>query len=174
MINLDDCIKLGLITRPHSYKGQLILKLNQISFDDIIKMEWVFVIIDGLPVPFFVEEYSDKSPDTLIIKLEDIYDEGQAKEFSNKEVYISKTGISENQQSIMISGLIFGYEVIDKKEGYIGDIDTVIESPFNPLIRIVNKPKEILLPLNEDFILNIDEKEKKLYVDYPEGLLDLN
>ncbi len=174
MINLNDCIKLGQLTRPHSYKGQLILKLNQFSFDDIIEMEWVFVIIDGLPVPFFVEEYSDRSQDTLIIKLEGIHNESQAKYFSNKDVYINKTGICEDLPNQLTSEIILGFKVIDRQAGFIGEIKSIIENPLNPLIQIINKSQEILLPLNEDFILDINNKEKILYVNCPDGLLNLN
>ncbi|MEM6699798.1 MAG: hypothetical protein AAF599_15455 [Bacteroidota bacterium] len=55
----------------------------------------------------------------------------------------------------------------------IGVIEEVIEMPQQEMAVINYKDKEVLIPMNEDFILEILEEEKILKVELPEGLLDL-
>ena len=174
MINLDDCIELGLLTRPHGYKGHLVLKLNNTSFDNIIKMEWVFVMIDGLPVPFFIEEYSERSASALLLKIHDIESDTKARELSNHPVFISKKGLDISPGQLSDFHYIVGYDVLDQQSGYIGKLEAVIDDPNNPLLQIIDKKQEILLPLQKEFILEVNEKEKTLLVKCPDGLFDLN
>ena len=174
MINLDDCIEIGHISKTHGVQGQLVVKLSHLSFDDIIEMELVFILIDGLPVPFFIEEFSERLPDSIILKLDDIYSEPKAKKLTSFPVYTKKSIIT-NTHYTEFQGInqFVGYTVIDKNAGKIGTFQTVIQNSDNPLLLITAGSKEILLPLQEEFILDIDENMNEILVDCPEGLLDL-
>ena len=72
MIDLSNSICLGTITKTHGIKGQVVLRLDHYGFDDILRLEPVFIEIDGLPVPFFVEAYEEKTTDSLILFFEDM------------------------------------------------------------------------------------------------------
>jgi 16S rRNA processing protein RimM len=173
MINLNDCVEIGLITRPHGIKGQLILKLINLSFEEIEQMEWVFVIIDGLPVPFFIEEFSERNAETLLIKLEDINAEEDARKLSGASAFINKKIIITDNHSQFSFFDRIGYKVIDKTHGYIGDLDALSDNTQNPLFHIKKDRKEILLPLQKEFIDTIDDKLQEINVNCPEGLLEI-
>jgi 16S rRNA processing protein RimM len=173
MIDLSDCLVLGALTKTHGIRGQVILRLNNLSFEDIIKMESVFIEIDGLPVPFFIDEYSERNPESLILTIGDIYTENQAKALINKRVFvrtktIKKTILLPNKASTYI-----GYIVIDEKYGELGILDEVIEIKQNPLYKILKGKREILIPVQPEFILNIDTTIKTILVNIPLGLTDL-
>jgi 16S rRNA processing protein RimM len=173
MINLSDCIELGLLGKPHGIKGQINLKLASLSFDDIQEMELVFVVIDGLPVPFFIEEFSEKNADTILLKFDTVLTESAARKFCDKLVYLDKKFISQESAEDFQPNNLVGYTVIDKHFGNIGTFDDVLRLESNSLLRILKGKTEILIPLQEEFIVSINDSAKEIIVDCPEGLLDL-
>lgn len=173
MINLDDCIELGFLTKPHGIKGHLVLKLNDFSFEEIEEMELVFIMIDGLPVPFFIEEFSERNQNTLIIKLEDVDSEPEARKYSESSVYINKEVLSQRNSAEPNINLLEGFRVLDTNFGEIGIFDTVLDFESNPVMRVLQNNKEILIPYNEEFVVNINEQNKTIDVNCPDGLLDL-
>jgi 16S rRNA processing protein RimM len=173
MINLSDCIELGVLGKPHGIKGHLILKLNSLSFDDIQEMESVFIIIDGLPVPFFIEEFSERSPETLLIKFDTIYSESDARKISDRNLFIEKKFIQKHQHVDFPNDSLVGYLVNDKHFGNIGIFDSVINLETHALMRILKGKIEILIPLQQEFIVSIDDTKKEIFVDCPSGLIDL-
>jgi 16S rRNA processing protein RimM len=173
MINLNDCVEIGLLTKPHGYKGQLILKLHTFSFDEIENMEWAYILIDGLPVPFFISEFSERSADSLIISFEHVKGETEASKLTHKKVFVDKTILPRKFQAALSETSLKTYTVIDSERGPLGIIDALINHPQNPLLRILNKKQEILLPYQEQFIDKIDHHSKEIFVTCPEGLLDL-
>lgn len=173
MINLSDCIELGKLLKPHGVKGQLILKLNNFSFDDIKEMEQVFIIIDGLPVPFFIEEFQERNTENLIIKFQDIFSENIAKELVNSAVYLDKKYVEKKRLSILTVSDLIGFSVVSIDGDKIGILESVLDYEQNPLMQIINKKKEILLPLQSEFVISYDIKAKEIIVNFPEGLLEL-
>jgi len=63
--------------------------------------------------------------------------------------------------------------VQDKTHGVLGEIKEIIEYPQQEMAAIIIKEKEVLIPLNEQLILEIDEEKKLISMDLPEGLLNL-
>jgi len=173
MINLSDCIELGVLGKPHGIKGHIVLKLKNLSFEDIQEMELVFILIDGLPVPFFVEEFSERTDDSILIKIDTILSETHARKYSDLKVYINKKNLSIKHIPDLPIDNIIGYTVIDKQFGTIGKLDTVLNFDSNSVIRIIDGKIEILLPLQAEFILSINDSKQEIIVNCPEGLLDL-
>jgi 16S rRNA processing protein RimM len=55
----------------------------------------------------------------------------------------------------------------------IGLIQEVIEQPHQILCTVIYKGAEALVPLHEASLKKIDNKHKKVFVELPEGLLDI-
>lgn len=173
MINLDDCIELGFLTKPHGIKGHLVLKLTDVSFEEIEEMELVFVMIDGLPVPFFIEDFSKRNADTILIKLTDIDSESEARKYTKSEVFLNREVLTLPQAQQPNINVFKGFKVIDNRCGEIGSFDSLLDYDQNPVMRILKDRIEILIPFNQEFLLEIDEENRHILVDCPEGLLDL-
>jgi len=173
MLDLSDCVLLGTVTKIHGIRGNIVLTLDNLNFDDIIEMETVFLEIEGLPVPFFVLEYSERSSKGLLLKFEDIESENQAREFISCKVYIPANCIEKTSSPLREINNTLGFEVIDSKHGSLGKLEEILEISSNSLMKIVSGKKEILLPLNEQFILQINHDQKLISVEIPEGLLEI-
>ena len=66
-----------------------------------------------------------------------------------------------------------GFTLFDEKAGKSGCIIDIDQSTENELFIIQNGGKEILIPITMDFITDINHKEKIIYTNLPEGLLEL-
>jgi len=66
-----------------------------------------------------------------------------------------------------------GFRVVDDQYGDIGVIDSIIEYPAQPLFQIMNGTTEILIPVIDQVIKEVDRDNKTIYISAPNGLIDL-
>lgn len=172
MIRKDDNLLLGLIIKPHGTKGSVLIRLRNIKPEEIKKRDWVFVEIDGLLVPFFIEEFRANADDSLVIKFQQINSEAEARSISGFEAYIGPDQIKIKKSKIT-NAPVSGFKVIDKRLGFVGIVDDITGTSSNPLLRIRQSGKEWLIPVHEDIILAINNSEQEITIDAPDGLFRL-
>ena len=172
MIKKEDVFKIGQFAKPHGIKGEITLLTTSDVFDD---SDDPFIVceFEGILVPFFIEEYRYKSDSSILVKLENIDSELQAREFSNLEVYYPLDAAVGDLVGDMTWDGFVGYVVFDTRLGILGPITMVDESTINVLLQVDYKGNEILIPAAEELILGVDHDKKLLEVALPDGLLDL-
>lgn len=173
MIKKEDVFKIGQFAKPHGVKGEIALITDYDLFDDSGD-DYIVCDMDGILVPFFIEDYRYKSDTVVLVKLENVDDEVAAREFSGRQVYypLSKVEPEEVTEGGSWNSLI-GFEVVDKQHGLLGIVTDVDDSTINVLLKISSKEKELLLPAVDELILTVDVKGKRLDVSVPDGLLDI-
>lgn len=175
MIDLSTCHKIGYIAKAHGVKGECILRLHDIELDTIRKMEWVYLILEGLPVPFFIEQWIERPPDGIILAIEDISSPEQLAPLLSAEVYLSNTCVDSIASDTQFNlPQLVGYKVIDKVEGEIGIISAILDIQENPLFEVTTPKGDVLLPIHDDFVLEIRQETKTIVLELPSGLMDLN
>ena len=162
--------KIGFINKLQGYKGEVHCIIERGYIEDYEDEKFLFVKLDGIAVPFAVEEIKDKRG-AAVIKFEDVNDEEYAKRFIDAEVFIEKRSKKDVQEPNWEN--LAGYEVIDKAHGSLGIIKTMEEYPQQLIATVMIKEKEVLIPLNEDFLESVNDEEKKIFLKLPEGLIDL-
>jgi 16S rRNA processing protein RimM len=172
MIKRDKCTLLGKLIKPHGIKGSVLLRFAGLKAEDIKERGQVFVEIDGLLVPFFIENFQEKSADTAILNLTGINTESKAKDFTGYLVYVGQDQVRTRRNKPGLPG-IRDYKVIDKKLGYIGLAVEIVDSQNNPLLYVQNNGKEYLVPVHDDIILEVNSRDKTIRIDAPEGLFEL-
>ncbi len=172
MINKNDCLLFGTIGKPHGTKGAFVLLLRNIKADEIKKRDSVFVEIDGLLVPFFIELFQISSTDAVLIKLEGISDT-KAKTFAGLNIYGRKEQVIKEKNAAITPSEISGFDVFDITKGIVGKAIELADIANNPLLIVQNGDHEILIPWHEDIIREIDHRKRKITIDAPEGLFDL-
>jgi ribosomal 30S subunit maturation factor RimM len=104
---------------------------------------FVFVRRDGLFVPFRTENIAD---------------------LMGEEAFVLRSDIQEDEDGLMTWQDLVGYTVEDDEAGTIGKIAGVDESTINTLATLEDGR---LMPLHEDFIIDIDEEAQILRVHLP-------
>ena len=157
---------IGYFSKTHGVKGHLIIKADKHFF--IEDVEAVFIETPTGMAPYFIKTFSENN-NGFIIELEDVDAIEKAKTFIGKQVYISTDLIDEAEADFDW----VGYEIIDKTYGSLGEVFNTSDNGQQVLVTVKFKEKEVILPLVDDFIEKIDETEKKLFFNAPEGLIDV-
>lgn len=172
MIIESEVFKIGKLIKPHGVKGEISFAFENDVFD---RVDYPFLIcrIDGLFVPFFVNDYRFKGQEIALISFDGIDNETKAQSMAGFEVFFPRKYYEEDQQDdIAYSWSFFlGFTVSDKHLGILGNIEEIDEKTINTLFLIKKDESELIIPATEDFITKIDAKKKVLYVDLPDGLV---
>lgn len=169
----EDCFYLGKIVSKFSFKGELLIKLDTDDPEHYLEMESVFVEYRKKLVPFFIDKSSLQKSELLRVKFEDIDTEEDAEDLLKREVYLPLDQLPALEADQFYYHEIIGYQSIDKNFGEIGTLTGVNTNTAQALFEIDHQGKQILIPLNDDFISNIDKENKVIYLDVPEGLIEM-
>lgn len=173
MIREEDVYKIGVLTKTHGVSGELSMTFTDDVFDRV-DAEYLVCLMDGILVPFFMEEYRFCSQTTVLIKFEDIDSEEQARKMTGVEVYFPKALAEEDHEGEYAWSGFKGFFVADSEHGDLGIVANVDDSTMNVLFEIRSSSGRIVLvPATEDLIDDIDYKGRKLYMTLPEGLLNI-
>lgn len=174
MIQENEVFKIGKFVKPHGVKGEIVFAFDNDIFDRV-DCPYLICKIDGIFVPFFIEEYRFKGSTTALIVFEDIDSEKKAQRFSGLEVYFPRTYLEEAEEDDELEyswQFFIGFTVVDEKYGKLGIIEAIDESTINTLFVVEDGDKEYLIPAVDEFIVNIDAKNKILKTKLIEGLID--
>ncbi len=170
MIKKDEIFAIGQTGKPHGIKGELSFSFTTDVFD---REHCKFLILerDHIFVPFFIQEYRFKSHSTGFIKFEDIDTEEDARELSNAIIYLQKRYLEEAGPNVTDMHYFIGFEIIDDTAGSLGKITDVNDDTANVLFELAGK--DLLIPVSEEYITDINHKKRIIYMNLPEGLLEL-
>lgn len=170
MIRKEEVFKIGVINKPHGVKGEVSFTFTDDIFDRV-DCDYLILLMDGILVPFFMEEYRFRSDNVALVKFEDIDTAEEARKFTNVEVYFPKKFMDE-QEDVTSWNFFIGFRVEDVHHGYLGEITDVDDTTMNVLFSIEKDGEELLLPAHEEFIIDLDRKKKVMKVDVPDGLIE--
>ncbi|NRA92983.1 MAG: 16S rRNA processing protein RimM [Psychroserpens sp.] len=168
-----DCFYLGKIVKKYSFKGEVLVKLDTDEPDLYETMDSVFVEVRGSLIPFFIESSQLHKSELLRIKFEDIDTEEDADTLLKSVLYLPLEFLPELEGDKFYFHEIIGFTVEDENYGTVGIITSVNDSTAQSLFEIDRDGTEILIPMNDEFIVKVDKPNKTMVVNTPEGLIDL-
>ncbi len=173
-LSKSDCVEVGYIQKPHGLKGEVVLAFEQEYGETFDDLDLLFVEVDGGLVPFFIEEESLRlrNDQSAICKLNFIDTLSQAKELVGCKVHVFEYELIESEDQGVASTLI-GMIAFDAKFGEIGMIERVDDFSGNLVITVNHPRAEIMIPLSDNVITSIDEQKREIYLDCPNGLIDI-
>ncbi|RCS28273.1 16S rRNA processing protein RimM [Polaribacter sp. WD7] len=169
----EDCFYLGKIVRKHSFKGEVVIKLDTDEPELYREMESVYVEFGSNLVPFFIEKSSLHKGNQLRVQFEDVYSEEEADAILKSEIYLPLDLLPKLEGNKFYYHEVIGFKVLDKIFGEVGKIKAINDKAAQPLFEIDRDGKEIFIPLIDDFIKKVDRNNKTVEVDTPEGLIEL-
>jgi 16S rRNA processing protein RimM len=164
-------IFLGSITKTHGISGELLVRSPAMSYSLTDSWDLVFIEIDRILVPFFIESFHQLDNHTLILNIRDINDKNTASAYLKKKVHVPRSAIRDTGGSIADPGLD-SYTVIDTEKGELGRIVEHIGLKDNPLFLVTDGKNQFYLPASKELISRIDTRQKKVFVTMPEGIVD--
>ena len=169
MIRQEEVYKIGKLGKTHGIKGEISFLFDDDVFDRV-DADYLVLDIDGILVPFFMEEYRFKSDAKAIVKFEDFDTLEQVRELTGCDVYFPRA-LTDDEEEGMSWAEIIGFGIIDANTGQtVGKIASVDNSTLNILFELEDSR---LIPASEELITDIDKENRTITIDIPEGLLEL-
>ncbi|WP_400076347.1 ribosome maturation factor RimM [Winogradskyella sp. R77965] len=169
----DDCFYLGKIVKKYSFKGELLAKLDTDEPDLYDNLDAIFIDLRGNLVPFFIESSQLHKSDLLRLKFEDVDTEADADALMKTELYLPLDLLPKLEGNKFYFHEVIGYTITDKKFGEVGILKGINDSTAQALFEIDRNGIEILIPMNDEFIVKVDRENKAIEVNTPEGLIEL-
>ncbi len=169
MIRKEEVYKIGKLGKAHGVKGEISFLFDDDVFDRA-DADYLILDMDGILVPFFIEEYRFKTDDNALMKFEGIDSQERARELTGCDVFFPRE-MAEDDDMQMSWAAIVGFELIDATSGKTaGRIASVDDTTINILFELEDGK---LIPASEELITHIDTKKQQLFIKLPEGILDL-
>jgi len=169
-----DCFYLGKIVKKYSFKGEVVLKLDTDEPDIYENLDAVFLDLGKNLLPFFIKKSLLQKGNQLRVQFEDVNSEADANSILKSDVYLPLNLLPKLSGNKFYFHEVIGFVLEDVHFGEIGIISSINDKTAQDLFVIEKEGKEILIPMIDDFIKKIDRKNKKVVVETPEGLIEMN
>ena len=172
--------QIAQVLKSNGTDGELVMSFREIAPEDINLQEPVFIVFDGLPVPFYIESFTKRGNSKALVRLTGIHSMDDVEEIAGKAVYIIE---EEQEMSLEEDGFaaLVGWMLLtpssasatpeDMELIEVGEITDFIDIPNNPCIEVETENGAVMIPLHEDLILSIDPEYQEIIMQIPEGLL---
>ncbi len=173
MLFQESFVEVGRIRKGHGYQGHARIDIDDDYLEDFKKQEFLFLEVDGYKVPFKIvhqQEYQH-----LIVKLSYIDSPEDLLPFHQQSIYLLDKNITSPKASDTVPSKshYVGYQIIDAQLGNIGAVIRIESYPQQLMAFVTSQDNELMIPLHESLISKIVEKEKVIYMNLPDGLLEL-
>ena len=166
-------IEIGKVLKPYRKSGAFLAIVEPIFFDDLDAVKAIFLKIDGLEVPFFLEEF-ELDVENCLFKVEELESPEAVKPFNGTSILLRKEDISD-QSKITDPGLaaasLNGFTIYDLNSKLSFVIEEVREYPQQMMAVVLHNGNETLIPLAEALISEIVPEEMLIKMELPDGLI---
>ena len=190
MAGYDNLQQIAQVLKSNGTDGELVLGFREIAPEDINLIEPVFIVFDGLPVPFFINSFVKRGNTKALVHLTDICSMEDVEEIIGKAVYVSKDSLPELSLEEDGYAALVGWTVLtpcrivdgvpilinnsateDAELCEVGEIADFMDIPNNPCIEVETENGAVMIPLHEDFILSVDPENQEIIMQIPAGLI---
>ncbi|MBW8359947.1 MAG: ribosome maturation factor RimM [Weeksellaceae bacterium] len=168
----EDCYFLGKITRTHGLAGNVIMKLDTDQGELYNKLDGVFVEVNGLLVPFFVEKQQWSRDNTKIVFFKNAT-LAMAEQLVGKNVFLPLTALPELSGNQFYYHEVLGYEIRDENDNSCGLIKEINDQIAQHYFILNLEGKEVIIPIIKDWILEVNRAERFIRMQLPDGLLEV-
>lgn len=169
MIRAEEVYKIGRLGKAHGVKGEVSFQFDDDIFDRV-DADYLVLDIDGILVPFFMEEYRFRSDTVCLVKFSGIDTQQRAQELTGCDVFFPRALAEEGDEMPSLASLV-GFEIVNDADGEaVGRIAAIDDSTVNILFELENGT---LIPASDELITDIDAERRTIKMNIPEGLLDI-
>jgi 16S rRNA processing protein RimM len=175
-MNIDDCYQLGSIGKTHGLKGFVVAFMDVADLDDYRTLKSVYLEMPTAPgklTEYGVEKFQPQADNRALLKLKGFNAIEAAEPLRNAKLYRPLAELPALEEDQFYFHDVIGYTVVDETLGELGTVETFYEMPQQDLMGMRYQGQEILIPVVGEVITRADNKAKKVFVNLPEGLLDV-
>ena len=169
-------LQIAQVLKSNGTDGELVMGFREIAPEDINLQEPVFIVFDGLPVPFYIESFSKRGNTKALVRLTGICSMEDVEEIAGKAVYIEEDQLPEMSLEDDGYAALVGWMLLTPAEDEdalieVGEITDFLDIPNNPCIEVETENGAVMIPLHEDLILSVDPEYQEIIMQIPAGLI---
>jgi len=170
----DNCFLLGKITKPYSFKGEVVLWMDVDDSEHYEGVDTLWLPQQGILVPYAVESLR-RNKDRFVVRLADVNTEAAAKQLSGKDVWLPLAEMAPMEDGKFYFHEVQGWTAIDRSTGEaVATIVHVVDQGAYPMLEVeFDNGNQGFIPLPDHVKVDVKREERKLVLDLPEGLLDV-
>ena len=167
----EDCFYLGRIVKPFSYKGELVLFFDVDNPEEYLDLEYVYIEINKRLVKYEIESMRPHS-NKMVARFKDLM-EDEATLLVGKDMYLPLEFLPKLEGNKFYFHEVIGFSVEDKTKGKIGTIKEIYDNMTQPIMVLDFDGKEVLIPIIDRVIKEVDREHRLIKIEAPEGLIDI-
>lgn len=171
-MNNKDYFHLGKFSKPHGVKGEITIVFDSGDSSEYLKLQSLFADIHGSLVPFFLTSVRPKGRD-VVVAIEGFDDSTSVRELEGRDIYLPIAQLPKLKEGDYYLHDLVGMTVIDKNHGEIGKVVSILDMPTQHLMQVEKDRVEILIPVQDHIIRQVNLSEKTVSIEAPEGLIDI-
>ncbi len=167
-------IEIGEILKPFRAEGELLAVVEDKFKADTANAKAIFIETNGLKVPFFIEKI-ESDGEVFYIKFEEFSGPEEIKKYNGLKIFLRDSDLSfpidqlyDNDEDKLN---LTGFHIVDHNSDQSFEIIRTEQYPQQLMAIILKDGQEKLIPLVEEFILEIDENNKQIIMKLPENLI---
>lgn len=166
--------RIGQALKAYGLSGAVLADIEAPFIDLFLASDFVFLEISGSVVPFYIEGVFDHAP-LFRLHLEDVNDPDQAAMLVPAELFLPSDLSAVDAVPLESKRFAWcaGFMMFDDEGNEIGTIERIEAFPQQELAILTRGGNEVMIPLHEQLITDVDRELKTIHVRIPEGLLDL-
>lgn len=172
-MNKEQCFLIGRIAKVHGLRGEVNVVLDVDDPEAYEGLEHLFLEQKGRLTPFFLEHFVIQPGGRALAKFEDLNSIDAVEVLVGSEAYLPLTELPELDEGQYYYHDLIGFEVVDETTGPVGPVQIVYDLETQDLLGVTHKGKEVLIPLQDGIITQVDKAAKKVFCRLPQGLLDI-
>ncbi|XPV76562.1 MAG: ribosome maturation factor RimM [Desulfovibrio sp.] len=165
----------GVIAKPHGIRGELCID----SYADsplLFEQAPCLYLRSGENAPLkktTVESWR-RHKGRVLLTLKGVHDRNISETMRGLEILVDKDALPETAEEEFYLHQLIGLEILNEDGSLLGELKDFIETPMQEVwVIITPEGKEILLPVVEEFIVDVDIESEQVTVAPPEGLIDI-
>ncbi|MCM1286676.1 MAG: ribosome maturation factor RimM [Clostridium sp.] len=169
---MEDFFRIGVITKPHGLKGEV--KVFPTTDDAKRFKKLKKCVIRTKKGDIEAEKKSCKFFKNLVILSFVGYDDiNEVEAFRNCDIYVSREDAVPLEEGEYYISDVIGSEVYEDNGSRLGTVDDVLQTGANDVFIVaMENGKELLVPVINDCVIEIDTEGKKVIVKLMKGMLD--
>lgn len=167
-----ELITIGQIIKAHGLNGEVKVFFDEKQLSRLKKIETLFIRLKDGDVPHLITSLRKAKDNAYFVSFDEIVNRSDADRLIGREVLADKNMFRKKEIAEGYSFTV-DFMLIDKSYGEVGIIQDILQLPANDVAQVFIDEKEILLPLNDSTVIEINKRKKQVLVQLPDGIINM-
>ncbi len=169
-----ECVEIAYIAKGHGLRGEVKAVFDVHDITEYKKGMKVYLAKkDAALVPVKITQMRISNDKHAILAFEEISDRNQADALRGSTLYYPQALLPKLSEGHFYYFELIGFSIVDKKLGKLGTVQEIVDADSQEIMVMDYQEKEVLIPMNDEFVGTINREKKEISTSLPDGLLEL-